>query len=171
MIKGSMCAKNSTGGNEMRLKKSQGFTLIELVIVIIIIAILAIIAVPTYRNYTRRSMVAEGKSLVGAVATAQKLYYTEHSAYFGDGSVPYTGVDAAGVPDILGIDCRANKYFIHYWTSNNGTSGLASTFNIDTGAVAAPSDAAGLQVLLQTASPSSPGTLVVQDAGVQMPGW
>ena len=52
------------------MKKHQGFTLIELMIVIAIIGILAAIAIPAYQDYTIRSKVSEGLNMAGAAKLA-----------------------------------------------------------------------------------------------------
>lgn len=45
------------------MRKQQGFTLIELMIVVAIIGILAAVALPAYQDYTARSRVSEGMVL------------------------------------------------------------------------------------------------------------
>ena len=52
------------------MRKQQGFTLIELMIVVAIIGILAAIAIPAYQDYTVRAKVTEGLNIVGAAKTS-----------------------------------------------------------------------------------------------------
>lgn len=52
------------------MKKMQGFTLIELMIVVAIIGILAAVAIPQYQNYIARSQVSRVMSETGAIRTA-----------------------------------------------------------------------------------------------------
>ncbi len=60
------------------MKKQQGFTLIELMIVVAIIGILAAIALPAYQDYTRRAKVSEGISMANTVKTnVTEFYATE----------------------------------------------------------------------------------------------
>jgi len=68
--------------NLQTIKQSvqKGFTLIELMIVVAIIGILAAIAIPAYTDYTIKSRIAEGASLVGGAKTAMEVYWSENGS-------------------------------------------------------------------------------------------
>ncbi|UTW05397.1 prepilin-type N-terminal cleavage/methylation domain-containing protein [Amphritea atlantica] len=61
------------------LKKQQGFTLIELMIVVAIIGILAAIAIPAYQDYVSKAKFQDNISSVAAVETAISLCLQENN--------------------------------------------------------------------------------------------
>ncbi len=63
------------------MKKQQGFTLIELMIVVAIIGILAAIAIPAYQDYTIRAQVSEGLSLSSGAKAAVAEFYQDSGAW------------------------------------------------------------------------------------------
>ncbi|MFC2506383.1 MAG: pilin [Kingella sp. (in: b-proteobacteria)] len=78
------------------MKKNQGFTLIELMVVIAIIGILAAIALPAYQDYTARAQVSEAVSMMGGLKAAVTETYSNSAecpinlteAKFGMASAP-----------------------------------------------------------------------------------
>ncbi len=106
------------------MNKTKGFTLVELIIVIVIVSILSMVAVPVYKRNVKKAMGTEAKALIGAILTAEKVYYAEYDTY------RYTNRfdDTHGIINrdrLLDIDSRANKYFTGWLTDgeNLGESG------------------------------------------------
>src|SRR5206468_3996576 len=61
------------------MRRSQrGFTLMELMVVIVIVAILAAVAVPLYINYVKDAQRTEAKGAIGAVITAEQVFYQQN---------------------------------------------------------------------------------------------
>ncbi|MGI0120020.1 pilin [Zooshikella sp. RANM57] len=83
------------------MKKQQGFTLIELMIVVAIIGILAAVAMPAYQNYTKRSRVANAISSVESVKTKM----VEHYAF--NGSWPANNSALGSASSIAGSNTEA----------------------------------------------------------------
>ena len=67
------------------MKKQQGFTLIELMIVVAIIGILAAIAIPAYQDYTCRAKISEAINAATPAKTAVSEYYVS------TGDIPTSG--------------------------------------------------------------------------------
>lgn len=75
----------------LRLPRSRGFTLIELMIVVAIVGILAAIAVPAYGDYVRRSKIVEATSNLSDMRTRMEQFFLDNRSYLNAG--------ACGVPN------------------------------------------------------------------------
>lgn len=107
------------------MKKQQGFTLIELMIVVAIIGILAAVAIPQYQNYVIKTQVNRVMSEVGTLRTAVEACLLE-------GQVD-SFVSAA---DAQGDDGECNTGWTHSnLLGNSLQDGLTLTYNNDSSVV------------------------------------
>jgi type IV pilus assembly protein PilE len=70
------------------IRRTRGFTLLELMIVVLVMGILATIAITSYGRYAYRARRADGQELLMRVANAQERYYATFNKY---GDDPVTG--------------------------------------------------------------------------------
>ena len=121
-IIGARCNKNNPTS-----KSTQGFTLIELMMVVAIVAILLSIALPAYSNYSIRAKIAEGLGVAAAAKTAASAVCQEFPnlnplTNSAAGYSPSSGTESAYVSSIaLSGDCAIP--LITITTRNTGTDG------------------------------------------------
>lgn len=63
------------------MRRSQGFTLIEIMIVIAIIGILSAVAMPQYQDYVRRSRITIATSALSAMRVSMEQYFQDNRSY------------------------------------------------------------------------------------------
>lgn len=80
------------------MKKSQGFTLIELMIVVAIVGILTAIVLPSYEQHLIRASREAAQTELTQMAGVQEKIYLNSSAYTGAAiTAAYTGTSAGGL--------------------------------------------------------------------------
>jgi type II secretion system protein G len=79
--------------NTLKLKKSSGFTIVELLIVIVVIGILAAITIVAYNGVQQRARYSAMQSDISSLNKAIQLYYADNGTY------PYSG---SGIGNVVG---------------------------------------------------------------------
>lgn len=64
-----------------KMKKHDGFTLVELMIVVAIIGVLSAVAVPNFKKYQAKAKTSEAKVQLAAAYTAQQSFYGDFNTY------------------------------------------------------------------------------------------
>ena len=112
------------------MKKQQGFTLIELMIVVAIIGILAAIAIPAYQDYTIRAQVSEGINLAAGSKTAVTEFYQDTGGWPADNTAAGVEVPASiNGKYTTSVTIAANSITVAYGASANANI-AASTLTL-----------------------------------------
>lgn len=63
------------------IRKSGGFTQIELIIALVIVGVLAVIALPAYQSYLTKAKNSQAIRDIGAISSTISRYFTANNAY------------------------------------------------------------------------------------------
>ena len=79
------------------MKKYNGFTLIELMIVVAIIGVISAVAYPSYDGYMKKTRRADAKVGMSKIADKQERFYLQNNTY--TDSFAATGLNTGNVSD------------------------------------------------------------------------
>ena len=102
-----------------KIKRQEGFTLIELIIVMVIIAILVLLLLPNLSNGPKRARDSQRKSDFRSVQSALEQYFADNNNYpSGAGTGGFTGLGSTLTPNYIKNLPTDPK--------NNGTNGTTA---------------------------------------------
>ncbi|PSV37511.1 hypothetical protein C9J44_07065 [Photobacterium sp. GB-27] len=103
------------------MKKQQGFTLIELMIVVAIIGVLSAFAIPAYQSYVAKSEASTAVASVRAVLTNYDMHVQENNAAPTTLAQIGTSASAAGSLGYLSLVTSGAKFTFSSGSLSNAT--------------------------------------------------
>jgi type IV pilus assembly protein PilE len=114
---------------DLRLKKSGGFTLIEMMIVVVIIGILAAMALPRFMRAATKAKQSEARMLLKQIYTMQHAYFQYYETYC------LNGVDASITALLayatINVEVTLPARYSYHMVSNRTTFTCTATANLD----------------------------------------
>lgn len=115
------------------MKKSSGFTLIELMVVVAIVGILAAVGIPQYRDYVLRGKLAEAYTNLSTLRTQMEQSFQDNRTYIGF-PCPVAGGSQPTGSKYFTYTCNpavtATTYtFVATGIASQGLDGIAFTIN------------------------------------------
>lgn len=115
------------------IRKSAGFTLIELMITVAIIGILAAVAIPAYTDYVTRSKIPEATSALASMRVQLEQFYQDNRNYGSTAALCGVTVPAAGNFTYTCAEALADDNQTYLITATGvaarGMNGFAYTIN------------------------------------------
>ena len=128
------------------LKRQDGFTLVELMVVVAIIGLLSAVAVPNFKKYQAKAKISEAKLQLSALYTAEASFFSDYNMYAH--CLTYMGFDPG--PEF------ANRYY---------AIGFVTPGNVDDTAYGAAVNS-GLNSVAGTGCPDATAAVTSTAAGV-----
>jgi|SRR5512134_248484 type IV pilus assembly protein PilE len=134
------------------MRRLQGFTLIELMIVVVVIAVLSAIALPSYTDYVTRSKLAEAYAHLADLRVKMEQFYLDNRRYSTNAGGGTCGIPGGNTPTTQGT-----KYFDFTCASSNPNAAGDQEYVL----TASGKNAEGLQGIAFTVNTSNTKTTVV----------
>ena len=99
------------------MRRQQGFTIIELMIVVVVIAVLSAIALPSYTDYITRSKFAEAHAHLSDLRVKMEQYYLDNRRYSST-----TGGGTCGIAGGNSPTTQGTKYFTFTCASSSANA-------------------------------------------------
>jgi type IV pilus assembly protein PilA len=141
------------------LKRQDGFTLVELMVVVAIIGLLSAVAIPNFKKYQAKAKVSEAKLQLAALYTAEQAFFSDFNMYAG--CLRYMGYDPE--PEIT------NRYYaIGFPASVAAINAVAHASAVNSGMNATDCPAAAAGTGRATAVPGTSYFLAGKGLGGQL---